>query len=73
MRGSEGNHSHVFSACGRCSDDDENLTEEGEVGTNLKPTNRSKNNNVMVASPVQNIGILDDSNSRSSGSGKGRL
>ena len=67
IRGSEGNHSHAFSACGRCSDDDENLMEEGEVGTNFEAINKSKNNNVMVASPVKTNGILDDSVSSGSG------
>ena len=70
MRGSEGNHSHAFSACGRCSDD-ENLMEEGDVGTNLQNINKSKNNNVLIESPVRKIGILDDS--MSSGSGKGQM
>lgn len=45
--------------------------EEGEDGTNLKPINKSKNNNVMVASPVKTNGILDDS--LSSGSAKAQM
>ena len=45
--------------------------EEGDVGTNLQNINKSKNNNVLIESPVRKIGILDDS--MSSGSGKGQM